>query len=51
MTDSIILDPQELTIAKEQCEGCRWWSWFKGCFYNNYYPLPRQDCGAFEETP
>ncbi|KKL84435.1 hypothetical protein LCGC14_1964700, partial [marine sediment metagenome] len=39
MTDSIILDPQEKAIAERQCEGCRWWSWFRGCFYD----LPNSD--------
>jgi hypothetical protein len=52
MTDAIILNPQEMVIAKRQCEGCRWWDWFGGCccLSNSGY-LPIQYCGAFEETP
>ena len=39
MTDAITLDPQEMETAKHQCERCRWWSWFRGCFYD----LPNSD--------
>lgn len=55
MTDAIILDPQGMDTVKRQCERCRHWDWFKGCFYTSEVitvpmPIPLEDCGAFEET-
>ena len=56
MTGAIILDPQELIIAKRQCGECLYWDWFKGCSIleatgDPVDPHPIQDCEAFEETP
>ena len=50
MTDAIILDPQEMETAKQQCDRCWWWDWFGGCCCLSKGWLPVQDCGVFEET-
>ncbi len=44
MTDAIILDPQEMAIAKRQCQDCPHWSWFEGCTHISHDPLPERDC-------
>ena len=43
---AITLTKEEKAIAERQCDGCLWWSWFKGCQHllAGFNNLPREDC-------